>query len=202
MAVEWTEGGIPYLSDESLIGDVPEYTQLLAQGGGVPVGSVMMWVNKTRIPEFWLPLDGSVTDLSPYPKLAALFPSGLPNAQNLRPRGAPLASAGGYDLPAMHVNQLAPHCHDISGHSHITDVGRDHQGATTLAGSPHAPNGSFPISSRGSNANRPTQAMSGQSIYNQTHDNWAYDASLITSGANAPQPLHRDILVIYIIKAA
>lgn len=31
MAVEWTDGGIPILTDESLIGDVPEYTRLLGQ---------------------------------------------------------------------------------------------------------------------------------------------------------------------------
>lgn len=68
MAVEWTDGGIPYLSDESLIGDVPEYTQLLMTGGATPVGSITAYGGSTA-PTGWLLCQGGVVSKTTYPKL-------------------------------------------------------------------------------------------------------------------------------------
>jgi microcystin-dependent protein len=68
MAVEWTDGGVPYLSNESLIGDVPEYTQLLMTGGATPVGAVTAY-GGTAAPEGWLLCRGGLISKTNYPKL-------------------------------------------------------------------------------------------------------------------------------------
>ena len=60
MAVEW-ENGIPILTGESLLSDVPEYTQALAAANITPVGAIMPYMG-TRCPNYWLFCDGKSYD--------------------------------------------------------------------------------------------------------------------------------------------
>lgn len=65
MAVEWTDGGIPYLSDQSLIGDVPDYTQSLVTGGLVPPGALMPFGGQ-EAPDGWLLCHGQSLEVATY----------------------------------------------------------------------------------------------------------------------------------------
>lgn len=71
MAVEW-ENGIPILTGESLLSDVPEYTLELSQmlGGGsvAPVGAITAFAG-ANAPEGWLLCDASYYSTALYPVL-------------------------------------------------------------------------------------------------------------------------------------
>jgi len=71
MAIEW-ENGLPILTNDSLLSEVPAYTQVLADsiGSGVPPGVVSPFVG-AKAPDGWLICDGSPHDDADYPELAA-----------------------------------------------------------------------------------------------------------------------------------
>ena len=62
MAVEW-ENGIPILTGESMLSDVPEYTQALAATSITPIGAIMPWVGfGSSAPNYRLFCDGRYYD--------------------------------------------------------------------------------------------------------------------------------------------
>lgn len=79
MAIEW-EKGLPILTNDSLLSEVPAYTQLLAENvssaAGSPVGAVTSYVGdpaKDDAPDGWLYCDGSDFDGNAYPQLSSLL---------------------------------------------------------------------------------------------------------------------------------
>lgn len=201
MAVEWKDG-IPYLSDDSFIGDVPEYTQLLAKGGGVPVGSIQLWAAvATQYPEGWLPLDGSVTDLEPYPVLKGLFPGGLPNFSGRLPRGTTSAAGNANaDYNAgisrhIGVKQIPTHQHRMGSHGHGYDFWYNSStGATTVPGTGAPPISSFP--------NTPVNAGGGGVWgYQEVAQNGVVQVDGANNGFEQFDYTNPAKLVVYIMKA-
>ena len=83
MAVDW-RNGLPILTDESLIGDVPEYTQLLNAARPFAIGMVQAFaVETTSLMPYWLPCDGrEIPNEDRYTKLRELLsaePFGVAN---------------------------------------------------------------------------------------------------------------------------
>ena len=71
MAVEYDPNGTPILTNDSLISDVPPYTQALAAASIMPVGAIMPYMG-TAAPDYWLICDGSQYDPADLPELAAV----------------------------------------------------------------------------------------------------------------------------------
>lgn len=109
MAVEW-QNGIPILTDQSLIGDVPEYTQTLSalMAGVMPIGLIQPYVGTdvTPLQPYWLLCNGAAIPAGDrYDELRNLIGSNwggkLPNLQ-----GRALIGAGtGSGLTARTVGQ-------------------------------------------------------------------------------------------------
>ena len=70
MAVEW-ENGIPILTGESLLSDVPEYTQALAAASIMPVGAIIPYMGATA-PNYWLFCNGRSYDATYFDVLSGV----------------------------------------------------------------------------------------------------------------------------------
>ena len=69
MAVEYDANGTPILTNDSLISDVPPYTQALAAASIMPVGAIMPYMG-TAAPNYWLLCDGRSYDAAYFDGLA------------------------------------------------------------------------------------------------------------------------------------
>lgn len=80
--------------------------------GAVPVGTVAMFTTSS-VPAGWLVLDGSTFDVSAYPTLATIFPSGrLPDWRDRYPKGAGTETLLGQFKAWQHY--MPPHGHNFS----------------------------------------------------------------------------------------
>jgi len=70
MAVEYDPNGTPILTNDSLISDVPPYTQAMAAASLMPVGAIIPYMGTTT-PDFWLACDGSRYNPDDLPELYA-----------------------------------------------------------------------------------------------------------------------------------
>lgn len=145
MAVQWNNG-IPYLSNDSLIGDVPEYTQLLARGA-MPVASIIAFAGVSGSkPEGWFFCNGASYSREDYPILAGILGSRYGgdatnfNVPNLTGR---VLVASGHDGAAVHaktwtvgerpgshlhtlsLNEMPSHNHRLGANYMFQGVGAD-----------------------------------------------------------------------------
>lgn len=110
-----------------------------AGGGGVPVGSIIMFGSST-IPDGWLLCDGSAFDTQAYPDLVAVLPGGYtPNLRDKFVLGAG-ATAHGTTGGSATATLLPTH---LPGHQHVmthghTENAHNHYHAHTVANHGHA----------------------------------------------------------------
>ena len=71
MAVEYDANGTPILTNDSLISDVPPYTQALAAASIMPVGAIMPYMG-TAAPNYWLFCDGRSYDTAYFDVLSGV----------------------------------------------------------------------------------------------------------------------------------
>ena len=131
MAVEW-ENGIPILTGESLLSDVPEYTQALAAASIMPVGAIIPFMGE-EAPDYWLICDGSEYDPADLPELYAVNDDfhapdthgGVFRVPDLRGR-SPIGPASGFGVapngPVTDMN-LGQRHGDWRIHSHTHTFG-------------------------------------------------------------------------------
>ena len=143
MPIEWLNG-IPYLSNESFIGEVPEYTQLLIRGA-MPVGCMLPFAG-TQKPDGWLLCNGGVYNKADYPILEGVIGTqygGTPGSTFAVPNllGRTVVASGndgatraknwavgertGQHDHILDVNQIPAHSHRIGGRYMFQGVGAD-----------------------------------------------------------------------------
>ena len=135
MAVEYDSNGTPILTNDSLISDVPPYTQALAAASIMPVGAIMPYMG-TAAPDFWLFCDGSQYDPADLPELYAVNDdfhapdihggSGVFRVPDLRGR-SPIGPASGFgvapDGPVTDMNVGQRHGDwRIQSHTHTVNL--------------------------------------------------------------------------------
>lgn len=170
-------------------------------GDSVPVGSISLWASTaTSYPDGWIPLDGSVTDLTPYPALGRLFPSGLPNFSGRVPRGTTAAAGNaGTDYNSgvaknIHPTNIPTHQHRAGGHSHgYALFYHNGSGSTSVAGSAGPANASFPT----------TTDVGGEAVwgYQEVAQNGVVVVDGSNNGLTAFDYTNPAELVVYIMKA-
>ena len=177
-------------------------TVILGGGGdSSPVGAISLWASTaTSYPDGWIPLDGSVTDLTPYPELDRLFPSGLPDFSGRVPRGTTAAASNaGTDFNSgiskkLETSNVPTHQHRGGDHVHgYTLSYNSTSGATSIAGSSGPANSSFPTQT----------AAGGAGVWG--YQEVAKNGTVVVNGSNGGQTAfdytNPAELVVYIMKA-
>ena len=137
MAVEW-DNGIPILTGESMLSDVPEYTQALAAASIMPVGAIMPYMGTA---DYWLFCNGRSYDATYFDVLSGISANfhgdGTFRVPDLRGR-SPIGVGGGGIAREWNLGErwgdsvVGKHGHEIQMHSGDgTRVGRDtHNGGS------------------------------------------------------------------------
>lgn len=186
MAVEW-QNGLPILTDQSLIGDVPEYTQLLNAARPFAIGMVQAFaVGTTSLMPYWLPCDGREVPNEPrYTKLRELFAAastpnpfgeinGNPRVPDLQ--GRVIISEGKDGSSENNTNRgfatklgdtrVGQHTHPITdnvhGHHAMSAAGSQPLANWTVGMASHLSGGSqFGLTSNNATGNNTTQGVNG-----------------------------------------
>ena len=144
MAVDW-RNGLPILTDESLIGDVPEYTQLLSAARPFAIGMVQAFaVDIASLEPYWLPCKGGEVPNEPrYAKLRELLSSNPFGTANGNPKlpdlqGRVIVSEGKDGSTENNTNRgFASKIGDnrVGQHTHtITDKYHGHHSMSAIGG--------------------------------------------------------------------
>ncbi len=152
MAVEW-QNGIPILTDDSLIGDVPEYTQLVAHL--MPIGLIQAYAGDAgALAPYWLPCDGGpIPSEDRYDELririGTTWGGNVPDLRGRAPIGVgqegPVHNSDNYVLGGKYGDKrFQSHGHGLNdpGHNHhaMSAIGGDTSGVMaswTVGGASH-----------------------------------------------------------------
>lgn len=183
MAIDW-QNGLPILTDDSLISDVPEYTQLLNTARPFAIGMVQAFaVDITSLEPYWLPCDGrEVPSQDRYTKLRELL-SGDPFGPNngSPPRvpdlqGRVIVSEGKDGSTENNTNRgfatklgdtrVGQHTHPITDNSHghhaMSAAGSQALANWTVGAASYLTGGSqFGLTSTNATGNNTTQGVNG-----------------------------------------
>jgi len=204
MAVEW-ENGVPILTNDSLLSDVPAYTQEVAGllgGDSIPIGTIIAYaLDPAPLAPEWLSCNGTVVDPVAVPEHQDLYDAlgttfgaagQLPSFIDRVVVGAGVTYAngatGGAATHTLTVNEMPSHAHAFhdmhvsnNGRQYMWPQGPAHPGASSIYGQV----GSWDVNQSGQIIRND---FSSAAIMNNGH-NWAH---------NNMQPY---MAVYYIIKA-
>lgn len=132
MAIQYDEDtGHPYLSNQSLLSDVPAYTQALMAANLTPVGVIMPYMGMTA-PDYWLLCDGRDYAVDKLPELAAVnsnfHDDGTFRVPDLRGRSPMGAHSDGDSSNIIRNIAIGKRTGDqrMAGHNHGGDTGPDY----------------------------------------------------------------------------